>query len=80
MPGPRVPLYLLGRRLMELYPYVPMLNGMRITVGIFSYLDSSLRRQRRLRRRAGRRLLADGIRAGFDELVAEATAAPAAAG
>ncbi len=39
VPGPRFPLYLLGRRLAELYPYVPIGNNLRIGIAIFSYLD-----------------------------------------
>lgn len=39
VPGPRFPLYLLGRKLTELYPYVPIANNLRLGVAIFSYLD-----------------------------------------
>ena len=37
VPGPRVPLYLLGRRMTSLYPYVPIGAGTRVSVGIYSY-------------------------------------------
>ena len=40
VPGPRSPLYLLGRRLTALYPYVPIGNAVRISVAILSYVDS----------------------------------------
>lgn len=40
VPGPRVPLYLLGRRMQAAYPYVPIGSGLRIAVAIFSYLDT----------------------------------------
>jgi WS/DGAT/MGAT family acyltransferase len=40
VPGPRFPLYLLGRKLTELYPYVPIGDNLRIGVAIFSYLDT----------------------------------------
>ena len=40
VPGPRSPLYLLGRRLMALHPYVPIGNAVRISVAILSYVDS----------------------------------------
>jgi WS/DGAT/MGAT family acyltransferase len=40
VPGPRVPLYLLGRRMTALYPYVPIGAGLRTSVGIFSYVDT----------------------------------------
>ncbi len=39
VPGPRFPLYILGRRMEEAYPYVPIGNNVRISVAIFSYLD-----------------------------------------
>jgi WS/DGAT/MGAT family acyltransferase len=39
VPGPRTVLYVLGRRLTEIYPYVPIGNNIRIGVAIFSYLD-----------------------------------------
>lgn len=38
VPGPRVPLYLLGRRMTSLYPYVPLGAGVQISIGIFSYV------------------------------------------
>jgi WS/DGAT/MGAT family acyltransferase len=40
VPGPRVPLYLLGRRMQAAYPYVPIGSSLRIAVAIFSYLDT----------------------------------------
>ena len=40
VPGPRRPLYVLGRRLTALYPYVPIGNAVRISVAILSYLDT----------------------------------------
>ncbi len=39
VPGPRVPLYLLGRELREIVPYVPIASNLRIGVAIFSYRD-----------------------------------------
>jgi diacylglycerol O-acyltransferase / wax synthase len=39
VPGPRVPLYILGRQMREVYPYVPIGNNVRIGVAVFSYLD-----------------------------------------
>jgi WS/DGAT/MGAT family acyltransferase len=38
VPGPRVPLYVTGRRMAALYPYVPVAAGLRVSIGIFSYL------------------------------------------
>lgn len=38
VPGPPFPLYALGRKLVRLYPYVPLALGMRAEIAIFSYL------------------------------------------
>jgi WS/DGAT/MGAT family acyltransferase len=37
VPGPRTPLYLLGRRMTDLYPYIPLGAELRVTIGIASY-------------------------------------------
>jgi diacylglycerol O-acyltransferase / wax synthase len=37
VPGPQQPLYLLGRRMVEAFPFVPIAEGLRIGVAIFSY-------------------------------------------
>jgi diacylglycerol O-acyltransferase len=37
VPGPREPLFALGRRLLEIIPYVPIASRLRIGVSIFSY-------------------------------------------
>jgi hypothetical protein len=37
--GPRFPLFVLGRKMVEAYPYVPIGDNVRISVAIFSYLD-----------------------------------------
>jgi diacylglycerol O-acyltransferase len=37
VPGPPVPLYVLGRRIREILPYVPIAKGMRLGVSIFTY-------------------------------------------
>jgi diacylglycerol O-acyltransferase / wax synthase len=39
VPGPRFPLFILGRQMVEAYPYVPIGNNVRISIAIFSYLD-----------------------------------------
>lgn len=39
VPGPREPLYLLGRRMEGLLPYVPIAAGLRFGVAIISYCD-----------------------------------------
>jgi WS/DGAT/MGAT family acyltransferase len=37
VPGPQWPIYLIGRQLLEMFPYIPIAYGLRITMGIFSY-------------------------------------------
>ena len=37
VPGPQVPLYVLGRRMLQAFPFVPLGAQMRVTVAIFSY-------------------------------------------
>jgi diacylglycerol O-acyltransferase len=39
VPGPRQPLYGMGRKLVDIIPYVPIATTMRIGVSIFSYCD-----------------------------------------
>lgn len=39
VPGPRVPLYLLGRKLVRLLPYVPIASRLRFGIAILSYCD-----------------------------------------
>jgi diacylglycerol O-acyltransferase len=37
IPGPQYPLYLLGRRMLNMFPYIPVAQGVRISIGIVSY-------------------------------------------
>jgi diacylglycerol O-acyltransferase len=37
VPGPQMPLYVAGRRMLKAYPYVPLAGQIRIGVAIFSY-------------------------------------------
>jgi hypothetical protein len=37
VPGPQIPLYIVGRRMLAAYPYVPLAGQVRIGVAIFSY-------------------------------------------
>ncbi len=37
IPGPQYPLYLGGRRLVEMFPYIPIGQAIRISIGIVSY-------------------------------------------
>ncbi len=37
VPGPQVPLFLLGSRMLEIYPVVPLLDGLGLGIALFSY-------------------------------------------
>jgi diacylglycerol O-acyltransferase len=37
VPGPQQPLHTLGRRLLESFPFVPVIGQVRISIAIFSY-------------------------------------------
>ncbi|HKH88506.1 MAG TPA: wax ester/triacylglycerol synthase family O-acyltransferase [Acidimicrobiales bacterium] len=37
VPGPQMPLYVLGRKMLSAYPYVPLAGQIRIGIAIFSY-------------------------------------------
>jgi diacylglycerol O-acyltransferase len=37
VPGPQIPLYVCGRRMLRAYPYVPLAGQIRIGIAIFSY-------------------------------------------
>jgi len=37
VPGPQIPMYLLGHRMTELFPFIPLGSDIRITIGIASY-------------------------------------------
>ena len=78
VPGPRVPLYLLGHQLIKSHPYVPVFAGVRVATGIFSYLDTfSFGITADFDSFPDVDVIADGIRAGFNELVAIAVSAAA---
>jgi hypothetical protein len=73
VPGPRVPLYLLGRKLIESHPYVPVFAGVRVAVGVFSYLDRfSFGVTADFDSFPDVDVIGTGIRTGFDELSAQA--------
>jgi len=37
VPGPQVPLYLLGSRMLEIFPVVPLIDGLGLCIALFSY-------------------------------------------
>src|SRR5581483_10390038 len=69
VPGPQVPLYAAGRRMVKIYPYVPLGMQMRIGVAIFSYAgEVSFGITGDYDTAPDSEILADGIRAGMAEL------------
>jgi diacylglycerol O-acyltransferase len=77
VPGPPVPLYVAGARLLELFPLVPILGNLTVGVGVFSYAG-----QLNLTAVADRdscpdvEAFAQGVRGALDEL-ARSVLAPA---
>ena len=75
VPGPRVPLFMLGRRLVELHPYVPIASNIRTSIGIMSYLDQlNFGINADFDGVPDIGVLRDGIRTGVEELRALAVA------
>jgi WS/DGAT/MGAT family acyltransferase len=81
VPGPRVPLYVLGRRMESLHAYVPIGGGLRTAVAIYSYLDKiSFGINADFDAMPDVDVLAKGISTAMEELVRAAEAAGAADG
>ena len=73
VPGPRFPLFILGRQLVELYPYVPIGDNVRIGIAVFSYLDMlsfGITADYRAVPESDLDILTAGIRQGLAELLA----------
>jgi len=69
VPGPRVPLYVLGKRMVSAHAYVPIGGGTRVSIGIFSYLNTmTLGINADFDAFPDVDVLATGIRRGVDEL------------
>ncbi|WP_245159590.1 wax ester/triacylglycerol synthase family O-acyltransferase [Blastococcus sp. CT_GayMR19] len=82
VPGPRVPLYVLGKRMTTATAYVPIAGGTRCSIGIFSYLNTmTFGINADFDGYPDVDVLSGGIRTGIDELLALAaekgTAKPA---
>jgi diacylglycerol O-acyltransferase len=75
VPGPQLPLYAVGRRMLEAIPYVPIMYPVRIGVAIFSY-DGNLAFgvTGDYDEAPDIDVLCEGISDGMDELVALANA------
>jgi diacylglycerol O-acyltransferase len=75
VPGPRQPLYCLGRRAVSLLPYVPIADRVRVGVAILSYLDDlTFGITGDLDTTADLAVLAEGITESMEELVQAASA------
>jgi diacylglycerol O-acyltransferase / wax synthase len=75
VPGPRVPLYVLGRRMCSAYAYVPIAGGTRCSIGIFSYLNTmTFGINADFDAFSDVDVLSGGIRRGVEELLALARA------
>ncbi len=75
VPGPQIPLYLLGRRLEAIFPMVPLANNTALGIAIMSYngqLNFGLAGDYDTLGDLG--LLADELRSSIDEIVAAARA------
>lgn len=75
VPGPQYPLYAAGRRMIEAFPYVPLMGWVRVGVAIFSYnglLNFGITGD--LDTAPDVRVLADGIEEGMAELLKLASA------
>jgi diacylglycerol O-acyltransferase len=73
VPGPQYPLYAAGRRMQDYFPFVPIALGIRLAVAILSYdgtLFFGVTGDHETAPDVG--VLAEGIDAGMNELVAEA--------
>jgi diacylglycerol O-acyltransferase len=71
VPGPRVPLYVLGRRMATATAYVPIAGGTRCSIGIFSYLNTmTFGINADFDAFPDIDVLSGGIRAGIEELLA----------
>jgi WS/DGAT/MGAT family acyltransferase len=75
VPGPRVPLYVLGKRMVSAHAYVPIAGGTRCSIGIFSYLNTmTFGINADFDAYPDVDVLSTGIRRGLDELLSIAGA------
>jgi hypothetical protein len=80
VPGPQIPLYAAGRRMLRIYPYVPLGMQLRTTVAIFSYDGTvSFGITGDYDAAPDIQIVADGIDAGMEELLKAAAERAAAA-
>jgi WS/DGAT/MGAT family acyltransferase len=78
VPGPQQPVHALGHRLLESYPYIPLVGSIRFVVGIFSYDGGLYFGVTGDRDNAGDvDVLTTGIETGLRDLLERAAAVPA---
>jgi hypothetical protein len=69
VPGPPVPLYLAGARLLELFPMMPTMGNLTLVVGVISYLGQlNLTAAADPTGCSDVEVFAQGVRRTFDEL------------
>jgi WS/DGAT/MGAT family acyltransferase len=76
VPGPQLPLYSLGRRMLEIFPFVPLAGQVRVGVAMFSYYGTvyfGITGDYDTCEDIG--VLSDGIEAGMEDLLHLARAA-----
>jgi WS/DGAT/MGAT family acyltransferase len=70
VPGPRFPLYVLGKHMVSAYAYVPIAGGTRCSIGIFSYQNTmTFGLNADFDGFPDLEVLSGGIRKGLDELL-----------
>jgi WS/DGAT/MGAT family acyltransferase len=70
VPGPDVPLYMAGARMVAMYPIGPIIEGVGVNVTVFSYLDSVFVGVQGCRELVPDiDVIATGMRGSFDELM-----------
>jgi diacylglycerol O-acyltransferase / wax synthase len=70
VPGPRFPLYVLGKHMVSAYAYVPIAGGTRCSIGIFSYQNTmTFGLNADFDGYPDLDVLSGGIRKGLDELL-----------
>ena len=80
VPGPDFPLYVMGRRVLEMHPYVPLTGGIRVASAIVSYCGTlHFGITGDFDAMPDLDVLAKGVQAGLDELVRAADGARPAA-
>jgi diacylglycerol O-acyltransferase len=79
VPGPRIPLFVLGKRMTSATAYVPIAGGTRCSIGIFSYLNTmTFGINADFDGYPDIDVLSGGIRGGIEQLLALATKQTAA--